>query len=159
MQFFPRYFEIITKWMKITDRQICEDQIVTFKQSHILLYQGLLFLTRSTCVIVDARSHTCKSHDFIPRYDIIYRTNALWNIEFQYCVTIDKSVSDILMIQNDNVITYGLPLLMKLSASIFATTANIRRTNSNNVMLLVSSCTCLYPIHWSQVLRRGWRCN
>ena len=56
--------------MKITDRQICEDQIVTFKQSHILLYQGLLFLTRSTCVIVDARSQTCKSHDFIPRYDI-----------------------------------------------------------------------------------------
>ena len=68
---FPRYFEIIIKWMKITDRRICEDQIVTFKQSHILLYQGLLFLTRSICVIVDARSHTCKSHDFIPRYDII----------------------------------------------------------------------------------------
>ena len=43
----------------------------SFKQSHILLYQGLLFLTRSTCVIVDARSHTCKSHDFIPRYDIM----------------------------------------------------------------------------------------
>ena len=57
--------------MKITDRQICEDQIVTFKQSDILLYQGLLFLTRSTCVIVDARSHTCKSHDFIPRYDMM----------------------------------------------------------------------------------------
>ena len=68
--FILRCFEIITKWIKITDRQICEDQIVTFKQSHILLYQGLLFLTRSTCVIVDARSHTCKSHDFIPRYDI-----------------------------------------------------------------------------------------
>ena len=50
-------FWIITKWMKITEKQICEDQIVTFKQSHILLYQGLLFLTRSTCVIVDARSH------------------------------------------------------------------------------------------------------
>ena len=65
-------FWIITKWMKITEKQICEDQIVTFKQSHILLYQGLLFLTRSTCVIVDARSHTCKSHDFILRYDIIY---------------------------------------------------------------------------------------
>ena len=56
--------------MKITDRQICEDQIVTLKQSHILMYQGLLFLTQSTCVIVDARSHTSKSHDFIPRYDI-----------------------------------------------------------------------------------------
>ena len=68
--FSPRFLKIITKWMKITDSQICEDQIVTFKQSHILLYQGLLFLTPSTCVIVDARSHTCKSHDFIPRYDI-----------------------------------------------------------------------------------------
>ena len=68
--FFPRYFEIITIWIKITKKQFCEDQIVTFKQSHILLYQGLLFLLRSTCVIVDARSYTCKSHDFIPRYDI-----------------------------------------------------------------------------------------
>ena len=56
--------------MKITEKQICEDQIITFKQSHILLYQGLLFLTRSTCVIVDAWSHTCKSH-FIPRYDMM----------------------------------------------------------------------------------------
>ena len=73
--FFLRCFEIITKWMKITDRQICEDQIVTFKQIHILLYQGLVFFTRSTCVIVDARSHTCKSQDFIPRYDIIVQTN------------------------------------------------------------------------------------
>ena len=60
--------------MKITEKQICEDQIVTFKQSHILLHHGLLFLTRSTCVIVDARSHTCKSHDFIHRYDIILIT-------------------------------------------------------------------------------------
>ena len=41
--FILRCFEIITKWMKIADRQICEDQIITFKQSHILLYQGLLF--------------------------------------------------------------------------------------------------------------------
>ena len=59
--------------MNENNRQICEDQIVTFKQSHIL-YQGLLFLTRSTCVIVDARSHTCKSHNFIPRYDINHQT-------------------------------------------------------------------------------------
>ena len=73
--FFSQMFWIITKWMKITEKQICEDQIVTFKQSHILLYQGLLFLTGSTCVIVDARSHTCKSHDFIPRYDIINVTS------------------------------------------------------------------------------------
>ena len=26
-------------------------------------------------------------------------------------------------------------------------------------MLLVSSCSCLYPIRWSQVLSREWRCN
>ena len=51
--FFSQMFWIITKWIKITEKQIWEDQItlVTFKQSHILLYQGLLFLTRSTCVI------------------------------------------------------------------------------------------------------------
>ena len=76
--FFSQVFWIITKWMKITEKQICEDQIVTFKQSHILLYQGLLFLTRSTCVIMDARSHTCKSHDFIPRYDINVKTPSSW---------------------------------------------------------------------------------
>ena len=75
--FFSQMFWIITKWMKITEKQICEDQIVTIKQSHILLYQGLLFLTRSTCVIVDARSHTCKSHDFIPRYDITSIINTM----------------------------------------------------------------------------------
>ena len=26
-------------------------------------------------------------------------------------------------------------------------------------MFLVSSCSCLYPIHWSQVLSREWRCS
>ena len=41
--FFSQIFWIMTKWMKITEKQICEDQIATFKQSHILLYQGLLF--------------------------------------------------------------------------------------------------------------------
>ena len=60
--------------MNENNRNNWEDQIVTFKQSHFLLYQGLLFLTRSTCVMVDARSHTCKSHDFIPRYDININT-------------------------------------------------------------------------------------
>ena len=67
--------------MKENGRQICDDQIATFKQSHILLYQGLLFLTRSTCMIVDARSHTCKTHDFIPRYDIKVHTSVYaWKI-------------------------------------------------------------------------------
>ena len=26
-------------------------------------------------------------------------------------------------------------------------------------MIIVSSCGCLHPIHWSQVLSREWRCN
>ena len=26
-------------------------------------------------------------------------------------------------------------------------------------MFLVSSCSCVCPIHWSQVLNRGWRCS
>ena len=67
------FSQILLNYNKMNEnnRQICEDQIVTFKQSHILLLQGLLFLTRSTCVIVDVRSHTCRSCDFIPRYDII----------------------------------------------------------------------------------------
>ena len=26
-------------------------------------------------------------------------------------------------------------------------------------MILVSSCICLCPIYWSQVLSRGWRCS
>ena len=26
-------------------------------------------------------------------------------------------------------------------------------------MLLVSSCSCLYPIHWNQVLNWEWRCS
>ena len=72
----------------ITEKQICEDQIVSFKQSHILLYEGLLFLTRSTCVIVDARSHACKSHDFIPSYDINTYIVCFYNSLFRYMVLI-----------------------------------------------------------------------
>ena len=89
--FFSQMFWIITKWMKITEKQIWEDQLVTFKQSHILLYQGLLFLTRSTCVIVDARAHTCKSHDFIPRYDIMSTNHLL-----HYLLTHLKTFQDVI---------------------------------------------------------------
>ena len=37
--------------------------------------------------------------------------------------------------------------------------SNISRTTSQNLMFLVSSCICLCPIHWSQVLSREWRCS
>ena len=31
--------------------------------------------------------------------------------------------------------------------------------NPKTEMILVSSCSCLWPIHWIKVLSRGWRCN
>ena len=30
---------------------------------------------------------------------------------------------------------------------------------TSNVMFLVSSCSCVCPIHWNQVLSREWRCS
>ena len=37
--------------------------------------------------------------------------------------------------------------------------SNIRRTKSQNLMLLVSSCSCPNSIRWSQVLSWEWRCS
>ena len=37
--------------------------------------------------------------------------------------------------------------------------SNIWRTKSQNLMFLDSSCSCLYPISWRQVLSREWRCS
>ena len=38
---------------------------------------------------------------------------------------------------------------------IYRYTFNISRTKSPN--FLASSCSCIWPIHWSQVLSRAWR--
>ena len=38
-------------------------------------------------------------------------------------------------------------------------TPTISHTKSKNEMLLISCCSCICPIHWSQVLSREWRCN
>ena len=37
--------------------------------------------------------------------------------------------------------------------------SNIWHTKSGNLMFLVSFCSCLYSIRWSQVLSREWRCS
>ena len=37
--------------------------------------------------------------------------------------------------------------------------SNIRSPNHNTYMFLVSSWSCLYPLHWSQVLNPEWRCS
>ena len=36
---------------------------------------------------------------------------------------------------------------------------NARPTKSQNSEFLVSSCSCLWPIHWSQVFSREWICS
>ena len=36
----------------------------------------------------------------------------------------------------------------------YCQTSNIRHTKFQNLMFLISSCSCLCPIHWSQVLSR-----
>ena len=113
---------IITKWMKITEKQICEDQIVTFKQSHILLYQGLLFLTRSTCVIVDARSHTCKSHDFIPRYDINVENTPMRAYHY----------SDVIM----GTIAYQITSLMTVFSAVYSDAGQRKHQSSASLAFL-----------------------
>ena len=37
--------------------------------------------------------------------------------------------------------------------------SNIRAPNIQTWMFLVSSCSCLCPIHWSQMLSWEWRCS
>ena len=37
--------------------------------------------------------------------------------------------------------------------------SNISSTKSQTSMILVSPCSCLCPIHWSQVFSREWRCS
>ena len=37
-------------------------------------------------------------------------------------------------------------------------TSNIRAPNPKTSVILVSSCSCFRPIHWSQVLSWEWRC-
>ena len=39
----------------------------------------------------------------------------------------------------------------------YCKTSSISHTNSQ--MFLISSYSCLYPIHWSQVLSQVWRCG
>ena len=41
----------------------------------------------------------------------------------------------------------------------FRQTSNIRRTKTQRQIFLVSPCSCLCAIHWSQVLSREWRCS
>ena len=51
-------------------------------------------------------------------------------------------------------------LILPISPQAYHQISSIRLTKSQNLkVFLVSSCSCLCPIHWSQVLRREWRCS
>ena len=42
---------------------------------------------------------------------------------------------------------------------LFCKISNTSHTKSQNLMFLISFCSCLCTIHWSQVLSRKWRCS
>ena len=58
-------------------------------------------------------------------------------------------------------VPYGNGIALKVVKTDYRKTCNISRTKSKNlnVSRLVSSCSCLRPIHWSQVSSREWRCS
>ena len=73
-----------------------------------------------------------------------------------------------LMCRNDTMYECIILFLRKISArkgpicfmlKSYRKIYNIRRTKSRNLMILVSSCICLCPIYWSQVLSWEWRCS
>ena len=41
----------------------------------------------------------------------------------------------------------------------YCQTSNISAPNPKTQMFLVPSCSCLCPIHWTQVLSQEWRCS
>ena len=41
----------------------------------------------------------------------------------------------------------------------YSKTCCINHTKSQNLMCFFLSCSCLYPIHWRQVLSQVWRCG
>ena len=63
--------------------------------------------------------------------DCICRLRALWNI---------NSIASKIYRNTINSLIQGAP-------------------NPKTLMFLVASCSCLCPIHWSQVLSREWRCS
>ena len=42
---------------------------------------------------------------------------------------------------------------------VYSKISNTRCKKLQNLMILVSFCSCLCPIHWSQLLSREWRCS
>ena len=41
----------------------------------------------------------------------------------------------------------------------YCKTTDIRHTKSQNIMILILSCSCLCPIQWNQVFSHEWRCS
>ena len=52
-----------------------------------------------------------------------------------------------------------LPLTSNIIISRYCQISNIGAPNSKTWMFLALSCSCLSPVHWSQVLSWEWRCS
>ena len=50
-------------------------------------------------------------------------------------------------------------LMVWMDPIYYCKISNIRHTNPITEMIVVSSCSCPWPIHWSQVLSWEWRCS
>ena len=57
------------------------------------------------------------------------------------------------------VISLHCPFFASKISPIYRKVSNISCTKSPNLNNLILSCSCLCPIHWTQVLSREWRCS
>ena len=72
-----------------------------------------------------------------------------------FVTTQKKNIRDYRYLYISSVIGVYVYLIIYMYRNI----SYIRRNKSQTQMFLVSSCSCLCPIQWSQVLSREWRCS
>ena len=65
------------------------------------------------------------------------------------------NVCYVYLFYHNNIYLYWIEI--KFKCAYYHQTSNIR--DQRKKMFLVLSCSCLCPIHWSQVLSQEWRCS
>ena len=74
----------------------------------------------------------------------------------------EKCRPQLLTCTNNHVWYVQLPLLIGCSFGNswqYCQTSNISSTKSHHINVLVSSCSYLCPMYWSQLLSQEWRCS
>ena len=116
---------------------LIEIQSFSFKKMHLKLSSAKW---RPLCLSLNVLSPPLQ-----PRKQVLFAEVQHWA---DYNSAICLSVGSIL----DN-----LFIEVKLCWNTYCQISNIRHIQTQ--ILLVSSCSCFWPIHWSQVLGREWRCS